>query len=184
MRRGKWIQCQWEQVLKGKQWYIRGWTERAVNLFSDSGLTAISDSLDCCYQSVEQGGRVPSSSWSQSCWMGSTWASLWMDLCQSAEILIYSFLGCSGEIFLFLCATCFALFFLCILQKKSGTLHIYCKNLLCFTWELWNLLALLHSVSHCRGNQNAFSFLLLSFIDYICIFIPDGVFSNATIDQN
>lgn len=94
MRRGKWIQCQWEQVLEEKQWYFRGGSERAVNLFSDSGLTFISESLDCCYQSVERRGRVPSSSKKiQSCWMGSTWAALWMDLWHSVEIFTHSLLA-------------------------------------------------------------------------------------------
>lgn len=148
MRRGKWIQCQWEQLLEGKQWYFKGGIERAVNLFPDSGLTVVPVSLDCCYQSVEQGGRSQWSSLSegliQSYWMGSTWAALWMDLCHSVEIFISSLLGCSGKIFF--------PFFYCgqrinhIIVKRFTFLEEAGRWYVCCKKSIWNYMWIVKSV--------------------------------------
>lgn len=52
---GRWIECQWEQVLRGgKQWYFCAGPERAVHLS-----TVISESLDCWFQSAEQAEFIP-----------------------------------------------------------------------------------------------------------------------------
>lgn len=80
---------------------------------------------------------------------------------------------------------CFLFFCFFAFCKKVANHTFTVKICLVFKWKLWNLNTLFHSVSHCWGNQNAFFFfLVLSFIEYICIFIRDGVFSNATIDLN